>query len=98
VIRVRLPYHLRQLASVGAEVQLELQGSVTLGTVFDRLEANYPVLRGTIRDSVTLQRRPMLRWFAAEQDLSFVPQDEPLLEVVASGSEPLLVIGAIAGG
>src|SRR5262249_16072809 len=98
MIRVVLPYHLRTLASVGAEVQLELKGPVTQRAILDALEARYPVLRGTIGDQVTLQRRPMLRYFACEEDLSFEPPDAPLPEAVASGKEPFFVIGAIAGG
>jgi len=98
MIRVELPQHLRTLAKVGREVQLDVPGSVTLGSVLDALEARYPMLLGTIRDHVTLQRRPFLRFFACEQDLSHEPPDAPLPEAVASGKEPLLVIGAIAGG
>jgi hypothetical protein len=98
MIRVELPQHLRTLAKVGREVQLDVPGSVTLGSVLDALEARYPTLQGTIRDHVTLQRRPFLRFFACEQDLSHEPPDAPLPEAVASGKEPLLVIGAIAGG
>jgi sulfur-carrier protein len=98
MIRVELPQHLRTLAKVGREVQLDVPGSVTLGSVLDALEARYPMLQGTIRDHVTLQRRPFLRFFACEQDLSHEPPDAPLPEAVASGKEPLLVIGAIAGG
>lgn len=98
MIRVVLPYHLQTLAKVGAEVQLEVAGPVTLRSVLDALEARYPMLRGTIRDHVTLKRRPMLRFFACEQDLSHDPPDNPLPDKVASGAEPLWVIGAIAGG
>ena len=97
-IRVELPYHLRNLAQVGAEVQLEVEGLVTQRSVFDALEARYPVLRGTIRDHVTQQRRPLLRFFACEEDLSFELPDTPLPGPVAAGAEPLCVIGAIAGG
>lgn len=98
MIRVELPQHLRTLAKVGREVQLEVPGAVTLGSVLDALEARYPMLQGTIRDHGTLQRRPFLRFFACEQDFSHEPPDTPLPEAVASGKEPLLVIGAIAGG
>jgi hypothetical protein len=98
MIRVVLPYHLRTLAHVGSEVELDVQGPVTQRSVLDALEARYPMLRGTIRDHVTLQRRPMLRFFACEEDLSHEPPDAPLPDAVASGKEPLFVIGAIAGG
>ena len=98
MIRVILPQHLRTLAHVGGEVTLEVGGSVTLCSALDALEARYPMLRGTIRDHVTLQRRPFLRFFACEEDLSHEPPDAPLPDVVASGKEPLLIIGAIAGG
>jgi hypothetical protein len=98
VIRVTLPYHLRTLAKVDDEVQLEVQGQVTLGSVLDALEARYPMLRGTIRDHVTGQRRPFLRFFACGEDLSHEAPDAPLPEAIATGAEPLLVIGAIAGG
>ena len=98
MIRVQLPYHLRNLAQVSGEVQLELDGAVTQRSVLDALEAKYPVLRGTIRDHVTQQRRPFLRFFACEEDLSHESPDALLPEAVASGKEPFLVIGAIAGG
>jgi molybdopterin synthase sulfur carrier subunit len=98
MIRVVLPYHLRTLARVGGEVKLEVEGEVTQRSVLDALEACYPMLRGTIRDQVTEQRRPFLRFFACEQDLSHEPPDAPLPEAVASGAEPFLVVGAIAGG
>ena len=98
MIRVVLPYHLRMLARVEGEVKLEVEGVVTQRSVLDALEARYPVLRGTIRDHGTGQRRPMLRFFACEQDLSHVPPDTPLPEAVASGEEPLFIVGAIAGG
>jgi molybdopterin synthase sulfur carrier subunit len=97
-IRVMLPQHLRTLAHVGVEVQLDVDGPVTQRSVLDALEAAYPMLRGTIRDHTTLQRRPFLRFFACEQDLSHESPDAPLPDSVASGSEPLLIIGAIAGG
>jgi sulfur-carrier protein len=98
MIRVILPYHLRTLARVNGEVTLTLDGPATQRSVLDALEARYPMLRGTIRDHVTGQRRPMLRFFACEEDLSFEPPDAPLPDAVASGKEPFFVIGAIAGG
>jgi len=98
VIRVIIPQHLRTLAHVGSEVELELDGSVTLRSVLDALEARYPMLRGTIRDQVTQQRRPFLRFFACEEDLSHQPPDALLPDAVASGKEPFIIIGAIAGG
>ena len=98
MIRVVLPYHLRTLARVAGEVQIRVEGPATLGSVLDALEASYPVLRGTIRDQGTLRRRPFLRFFACEQDLSHEPADAPLPVAVATGAEPLLVVGAIAGG
>ncbi|MGD0456916.1 MAG: MoaD/ThiS family protein [Terriglobia bacterium] len=98
MIRVVLPYHLRMLARVGGEVKLDVEGQVTQRSVLDALEACYPMLRGTIRDQVTEQRRPFLRFFACEQDLSHEPPDAPLPEAVATGAEPFLVVGAIAGG
>jgi sulfur-carrier protein len=98
MIRVALPYHLRRLAQVGEEVQVDVEGAATLRSVLDALEAGYPVLRGTIRDHGTLQRRPFLRFFACEQDLSHEPPDTFLPHAVASGAEPLLVVGAVAGG
>ena len=98
MIRVELPYHLRTLAKVSGELQLEVSGPITLRSVLDALEARYPMLQGTIRDHVTQQRRPFLRFFACEEDLSHESPDAPLPEAVASGKEPLMVIGAIAGG
>jgi sulfur-carrier protein len=98
MIRVVLPYHLRLLARVGAEVAVEVEGRATQRSVLDALEARYPMLRGTIRDHVTQQRRPMLRFFACEEDLSLDPPDTPLPDAVASGSEPFFVVGAVAGG
>jgi hypothetical protein len=98
VIRVILPQHLRTLAHVGSEVEVELDGPVTLGSILDALEARFPMLRGTIRDQVTQQRRPFLRFFACEEDLSHEPPDAPLPDAVASGKEPFIIIGAIAGG
>jgi sulfur-carrier protein len=98
MIRVMLPAHLRNLAKVGDEVQLEINGPVTQRSVLDALEARYPALRGTIRDHVTQQRRPFLRFFACEEDWSHEEPDALLPEAVARGEEPLLIIGAIAGG
>jgi molybdopterin synthase sulfur carrier subunit len=98
MIRVELPQHLRTLAGVGREVEIDVEGQPTQRSVLDALEARYPMLRGTIRDHVTRQRRPYLRFFACEQDLSHEPPDAPLPESVASGTEPFLIIGAIAGG
>src|SRR2546430_13221865 len=98
MIRVILPYHLRNLAHVGQEITLDIEGPITQRSVLDALEARYPTLRGTIRDHNTLQRRPFLRFFACEQDLSHEAPDTPLPEPVASGKEPFIVVGAIAGG
>lgn len=98
MIRVILPHHLRTLAQVGTEVQLEVAAPVTQRAVLNALEARYPMLRGAIRDHTTQQRRPFLRFFACEQDLSHDSPDTPLPEAVASGKEPFIVIGAIAGG
>lgn len=97
-IKIELPQHLRMLAQVGREVQLEVQPPVTLRAVLDALEASYPVLRGTIRDHVTQQRRAFLRFFACQEDLSHQSPDTPLPDAVTSGKEPFLIIGAIAGG
>jgi len=98
MIRVILPPHLRTLAHVGAEVKVAVEGPVTQRSVLDALEAAYPMLRGTIRDHVTRQRRPMLRFFACEEDLSHEPPDAPLPDAVVSGAEPFFIVGAIAGG
>ncbi len=98
MIRVVLPYHLRNLAQVGKEISLQVDGQVTQRSVLDALEFAYPMLRGTIRDHTTRQRRPLLRFFACKEDLSFEAPDAPLPEAVASGAEPFLIIGAIAGG
>ena len=98
MIRVVLPAHLRTLAHVNGEVTLELAVPPTVRSVLDELEARYPMLRGTIRDHVTQERRPFLRFFACEEDYSLEPPDTPLPEAIASGKEPLLIIGAIAGG
>jgi sulfur-carrier protein len=97
-IRIILPQHLRTLAQVGSELQLEVEAPVTQRSVLDALETRYPMLRGTIRDQVTQQRRPFLRFFACQEDLSHQSPDTPLPEAVASSKEPLIVIGAIAGG
>ena len=98
MIRVILPHHLRTLAHVGAELELEVKGPVTQRSVLDALEASYPMLRGTIRERDTQQRRPFLRFFACEEDLSHESPDAPLPDAVVSGAEPFLIIGAIAGG
>jgi hypothetical protein len=98
MIRVILPYHLRTLAKVGAEVELAVKGPVTQRSVLDALEARYPMLAGTIRDHVTKRRRPMVRFFACEEDISHESPDNPLPDKVASGAEPFYIIGAIAGG
>ena len=98
MIRVVLPAHLRKLARVDREVTLEVAGPVTQRAVLDALEARYPMLRGTIRDHVTLRRRPMVRFFACAEDLSHESPDAPLPDAVAAGTEPFLVVGAMAGG
>lgn len=98
MIRVALPFHLRNLAHVGNEVTLEIEGAVTQRSILDALEARYPMLQGAVRDHVTQQRRPFLRFFACEEDLTHQSPDAPLPEDVASGKEPFLIIGAIAGG
>jgi molybdopterin synthase sulfur carrier subunit len=98
MIRVILPAHLRTLAGVSGEVKLEVDGPATQRSVLDALEARYPMLRGTIRDHVTQQRRPFVRFFACSEDLSHESPDTPLPEAVASGAEPFLLVGAIAGG
>jgi sulfur-carrier protein len=98
MIRVILPAHLRTLAGVSGEVKLEVGGPATLRSVLDALEARYPMLRGTIRDQVTGQRRPFVRFFACAEDLSHESPDTPLPQAVQSGAEPLLLVGAIAGG
>ena len=98
MIRVVLPQHLRTLAHVGNEVSIEVQGQATLRSVLDALENSYPMLRGTIRDHVTLERRPFLRFFACAEDWSHEAPDAPLPKEVTSGAEPFLIIGAIAGG
>ena len=98
MIRVLLPQHLRTLAQVRGDVELDVAGPITQRSVLDALELRYPMLRGTIRDQVTGQRRPFLRFFACEEDLSHEPPDAPLPDAVASGVEPLVILGAIAGG
>ena len=98
MIRVVLPTHLRTLAKVDGELKLEVEGLVTQRSVLDALEAKYPALRGTIRDHVTRERRPFIRFFACEEDLSHASPDAPLPDAVAKGAEPFLVVGAIAGG
>ena len=98
MIRVVLPAHLRTLARVDGEVKLDVEGQVTQQSVLDALEARYPMLRGTIRDQVTLKRRPFVRFFACEEDLSHELPDAPLPDAVASGAEPFLIVGAMAGG
>jgi molybdopterin synthase sulfur carrier subunit len=98
MIRVILPYHLRTLAKVGEDISLTVAGPVTQRSILDELEARYPMLRGTIRDHVTLKRRPLLRFYACETDLSFESPDAPLPEAIASGAEPFWIVGAIAGG
>ena len=98
MIRVVLPTHLRRLAQVEGEVELDVDGPVTQAAVLDALEARYPTLRGTIRDYGTLRRRPFVRFFACEEDLSHEPADAPLPDAVAAGREPFIVVGAMAGG
>lgn len=98
MVRVILPYHLKSLAGISGEVELEVQGTATVRSILDALETRYPMLRGTIRDQITGHRRAMLRFFACEQDFSNDSPDTPLPEAIAAGAEPLLVVGAIAGG
>ncbi len=98
MIRVVLPAHLRTLARVSGEVTLDVEGQATQRSVLDALEARYPMLRGTVRDHVTLKRRAFVRFFACEEDLSHEPPDAPLPEAIATGAEPLLIVGAMAGG
>ncbi len=98
LVQVELPQHLRTLARVGPEVSIEVDGQVTQRSLLDALETRYPVLRGTIRDQVTQERRPFLRFFACQEDLSHDSPDNPLPQAVAAGREPFLIIGAIAGG
>lgn len=98
MVRVTLPHHLQNLAQVGREVELDVEGPVSVASVLTELEAAYPVLKGTIRDHGTLKRRPFLRFFAAGRDISLAPMDTPLPESIVDGREPLMVVGAIAGG
>jgi molybdopterin synthase sulfur carrier subunit len=98
MIRVALPYHLRTLARVNGEVQIAVEGRATLSSVLDALEADYPVLRGAIRDRLTLERRPFVRFYACREDLSLEPPDTVLPTAVVDGTEPFLIIGAMAGG
>ncbi len=98
MIRVELPHHLRTLAGVDKEVQLQVESPVTQRAILDQLEAAYPMLRGTVRDMVTQERRPFLRFFACGQDLSHDPADTPLPDTIADGTEPFLIVGAMAGG
>jgi molybdopterin synthase sulfur carrier subunit len=98
MIRVVLPFHLRNLARVDGEVQLEVAGPATVGAVLDALETRYPALQGTMRDHGTRKRRPFVRFFACQEDLSLEPSETPLPEAVTSGAEPFLIVGAMAGG
>ncbi len=98
MIRVVLPTNLRRLANINREIEIEVEGPVTLGSVLDALETRYPMLRGTMRDHITKERRPFIRFFACGEDLSHEPPDAPLPEEVATGSEPLRIVGAMAGG
>ena len=98
MIRVVLPVHLRTLARVNGEVQLQVDGPATVGAVLEALEAKYPVLRGAVRDQITLRRRPFVRFFACEEDWSHEPPEAKLPDAVANGAEPFLIIGAMAGG
>lgn len=98
MIRVVLPFHLQVLARTGPEVTLEVAGPVTVSSILDVLEVRYPALRGTIRDHITKQRRPLLRFYACEEDISHDSPDVPVPEAVAAGREPFLIVGAIAGG
>jgi molybdopterin synthase sulfur carrier subunit len=98
MVHVILPQHLRTLARVSGEVSLDVTGPATIDSVLDALETQYPMLRGTIRDHMTKRRRPFIRFFACEEDLSHEPEDQPLPDTVADGSEPFLIVGAMAGG
>ena len=98
MIRVEIPHHLRTLAKVDREVELQVDGPVTQRAILDQLEAAYPVLRGTIRDATTQERRPFLRFFACGQDLSHESPDAPLSDAIVAGTEPFLIVGAMAGG
>lgn len=98
MIRVQLPFHLRKLAGVEGEVQVEISGPPTVASIVDAIEARYPMLRGTIRDHGTLKRRPFIRFFACKEDYSLEPPDTKLPDEIANGTEPFLVVGAMAGG
>jgi molybdopterin synthase sulfur carrier subunit len=98
MIRVELPFHLRKLAHVESEVMVEVPGAVTQRSIIDAIEARYPMLRGTIRDYATDRRKPFLRFFACEEDLSFAQPDAPVPDAVASGAEPFMIVGALSGG
>ena len=98
MIRIVLPYHLRTLARVEGEVELDVERPVTLGAVLDAIEARFPALRGTIRDHGTLQRRPFIRFYACKEDLSHEPPETPLPDAIVAGNEPLMIVGAMAGG
>ncbi|MDZ7608521.1 MAG: MoaD/ThiS family protein [Cyclobacteriaceae bacterium] len=98
MIRVKLPYQLRNLAKVGTEVSIEVEGAVTIGSILSALETRYPMLKGTIRDHTTMKRRPFLRFFACEEDYSYESPDKSLPDTVSTGKEPFLIVGAIAGG
>jgi len=98
MIRVKLPYQLRKLANVGAEISIEIEGAVTIGSILNELETRYPMLKGTIRDHYTMKRRAFLRFFACEEDYSYGSMDDSLPDEVAKGKEPFLIVGAIAGG
>ena len=98
MVRVELPFHLRQLAQIAGEIALPLVGPVTPGSVIDAIEQRYPMLRGTIRDYSTGQRRPFLRFFACEEDVSFAGMDAPLADAIAPGAAPFMIVGAISGG
>ena len=98
MIRIVLPFHLRTLARIDGEVQLDLAGTVTIAAILDALEARFPALRGTIRDQSSHQRRPLVRFYACEQDLSHEPQETPLPDAITNGREPFVILGAIAGG
>jgi len=98
MVRVELPFHLRKLADVDREVTVDVAGAVTQRAIIDALEARYPMLRGTIRDYSTDKRRPFLRFFACEEDISFLQLDAPLPDAVASGAEPFMIVGALSGG
>ena len=98
MIRVELPHHLQTLARVGREIEVSVEGPITLGAVLDAVESRYPVLQGTIRDHVSKKRRPFLRFFACQEDVSNESPDAPLPDAIATGAEPYLVVGAMAGG